>query len=245
MVHRTVTLFSIIFALAFSVKAQNILPDSNITDNRIDKAVSYFYQNIGEQAEIYNGIEYLFAPRAYRGNPYYRDTIQFTPAMIKFNDTWYKNIPVLYDDYRGLLVASRPVNHAIFILKSTQIAEFYIEDHHFIHITQPDSANGFLKPGYYESLYNNKTTVLARHYKERSERVVQPAVEVTFTPQIAYYIKKNNIIYNVNSKNSVLKAFKDKKTELAAYLKKNNIVFNDNKALALIKLAAYYDQISQ
>jgi hypothetical protein len=245
MVRRAVTLLSIMFALAFSVKAQNILPDSTFTDNRIDAAVGYFYQVIGEQAEIYNGPEYMFAPKAYKGNPYYRDTMQFIPSLVKFNNTWYKNIPILYDDYREILVASRPINHAIFILKSTQIAEFYIENHHFVHITQLDSANEVLKPGLYENLYSAKIVVLARHYKERSERVVQPAVEVTFMPKTNYFIRKNNITYRVSNKNSVLKVFQDKKGELTTYLKKNNIIFNDDRTSAIIKLAAYYDQISQ
>lgn len=244
MVPSAITVLLLLCTAALPVHAQHASADSTLKDTALDHAVGYYFKNIGEQAEIYNGREYLFAPKAYKGNPYFQDTLLFKPGTVRYNGTWYKNISLLYDSYRDVLVAARPVNQAVFIVRDTLVAEFYVAGQHFLRITPADSAGKVLKPGYYQTLYTGKTKVLIKHYKARSERVIFPAVEVSFIPQVEYYITKNNNTYGVGSKSSVLKVFKDKKRELNSYLKKNNINYDADRTLAITQLAAYYDQVS-
>ncbi len=244
MMRSALLLLSLFLALSSSAQVNNMPADSSLTDSPLGNSVKVFIKGIGDNAEIYNGREYLFAPKAYKGDPYFGDTILFRPAVIKYNGTWYKDISTLYDSYQGVLAVLRPINQAIFMLKDSLVSEFYLHDRHFYHISKPDSA-GVLKKGFYEDNYHGKSTVLTQYYKVRSEEAVQPRVLVTFKSERNYYIIKDRQAHRVNGKSSVLNVFKDKKAELNSYIKKNKIEFDDNRINAIVKLTSYYDQLSQ
>ncbi|GGI50990.1 hypothetical protein GCM10011425_22020 [Mucilaginibacter galii] len=212
---------------------------------KVRYAVDYYNRNISEQSEIYNGTEYNFLPRATKGSPYLEDRFEFTNANIKYNDTWYNDVSILYDAFKDVLVATQPVNQAQYILHKEYLAEFYLFGHHFVHLNAMSSDNASINDGYYDQLYAGKTVVICKYSKIKTETVTAQGIEVVFDDKQSFFIKKGATIYSVNSKGSVLNAFKDKKKELNTYLSRNNIDYKNNKGLAIARLAAYYDQISK
>lgn len=241
-------LLALIIIMAFGAacaQAQSPTADTTAFTQKVRYAVDYYNRNISEQSEIYNGPEYNFLPRATKGTPYFEDRFEFTNANIKYNGTWYNGVSVLYDTFKDVLVAVQPVNQAQFILHKEYLAEFDLFGHHFVHLNAISSENASINDGYYDQLYAGKTVVLCKYSKVKTETVTAQGVEVVFDDKQSFYIKKGATIYSVNSKGSVLNAFKDKKKELNAYLSRNHIDYKENKGLAIARLAAYYDQISK
>lgn len=243
MIKQLLTVFISVGSVTLS-HAQSSPVDTLAFEERAVFAIDYYNKNISEQAEIYNGPEYIFLPRATKGTPYLENRFEFTNSAIKYNGTWYSNVPILYDTYKDVLVATQPQNQAKYILHEEYLTDFILFGHHFVHLNAIDGDQGKLRKGFYEQLYAGKTIVIGKFEKGRVETTSTQGIEVVFDDKQAYYIKKGGTIYNVSSKGSVLNVFKDKKKELNTYLSRNNINYKENKGLAMAKLAAYYDQIS-
>jgi len=223
--------------------AQVTLSDTSL-EKKTTFAVNYYNKNISEQAEIYNGPEYNFLPRSAKGTPFLDDKYDLSNATLRYNGIWYTDIPLLYDIYKDILVGTQPQYKSSFILQEQYVTDFFLLGHHFVHVPAIDNNKGKLREGYYEQLYAGKSIVMCKYEKIRIETINTQGVDVTFFDKQTYYINKGGTIYNVSSKGSVLDVFKDKKNELNSYLKTKEIDFKENKGLAMAKIAAYYDQIS-
>jgi hypothetical protein len=224
--------------------AQITTADTVALEKTAGAAINFYRNNITEQAEIYNGPEYRFLPRSAKGSPFFDEKIDFTNNGLKYNGNWYQNVPLLYDVYKGLLVSAHPRSNALFSFKEQAVSDFFVYGHHFVYIPAIDSAKNKLRAGYYEQLYTGKSNVLCKFEKIRIENVSAQGVEVTFFDKETFYIINGGTIHTVNSKGSVLDVFKDKKKELNNYLKTANIDYKEDKGVAIAKIAAYYDQIS-
>jgi hypothetical protein len=224
-----------------SVYAQNIKPDSAFYSRAAGRAIDLFNTAIADQSEIYNGTVYEFAPRSPKGSVYLDDKNFCTPSLIRYNGTAYKNIPVMYDVFNDEMVAFSPAS-VYFILRKEKLTDVYLTGHHFIYV---DAANGAdIKPGYYDVLYDGKTTVLVKLIKTPSKSVTERVVEVIYSDESEIYIKKSGKFLQVDSKGDVISILKDRKKELKQYLSSNKIKFNEDKGGSVARLARYYDQIT-
>jgi hypothetical protein len=221
--------------------AQNLSGDSvSSHNNPVAAAVDYYHQNIAEQSEIYNGAAYEAAPAAYKGSVYFQNKNYPTPATIRYNGILYKNIPLLYDIYSDVMVASS-LNNFYYILRAEKVSDIYLSGHHFIYLN--DQTDG-LKPGFYDQLYAGTITVLVRRTKLVSNNVTLQAVEVTYRDNNEIYLKKQGKYSQVNSKSSVMNILKDKEKELNQYISSNKIKYNKDKEASIAAIAEYYDQIT-
>jgi len=221
--------------------AQNILPDSSSQGGAVNKAIDYYNETIAEQSEIYNGTAYELAPKANKGSVYFQDRNYLTPASIRYNGYWYREIPVLYDVYNDIMVAASR-NFFNYILRAEKLSDVNLLSHHFVYLNTENAGN--LKPGYYDELYAGKIVVLVKRTKTVNNNVTAQAVEVNYTDANDIYIKKGDKYYYVNSKGSAMDVLKDRKKELEQYLKSNKIKYNKNKETSVAGLARYYDQIT-
>jgi hypothetical protein len=229
-----------------NTKAQSITADSALLYKGLSNyAVDIYTKTIGEQAEIYNGPQYIFLPRATKGSPYWEGAAAYQPSIIKYNGTWYKNIPLIYDSYQDVVIATHPANKIKYILHSQWLSDFVLYDHHFVHIGSVDSARQGIKPGYYDQLYAGETAVFIKRSKSKTQSTSLQGAELVYEDKEDYFIRKNDIYYRVSSKGSVLDVLKDKKKQLNNYLSSNKIDFKNDKGAAMAKVAAYYDQISR
>ena len=65
-----------------------------------------------------------------------------------------------------------------------------------------------------------------------------------FVQSDTYFLNKEGVLYPIKSQSSILKLLKAKKSEIVQNLKRNDINFRENPEKAMIKIAAYYDQIT-
>jgi len=220
--------------------AQNASYDSLRYNAAAGQAIARYNAAIDGQSEIYNGVQYHLYPTAYKGSAYFQDKAMCMPAIVCYNGTWYKNVPVLYDMYTDEMVSE--LNDSLYTLRADKIAGIYLSGHHFVYLKSAESKN--LPAGYYDELYGGTSEVLVKRARAVQNRVTQQAVEVIYENEDAIYIKKGGKYVPVNGKGSVLDVFKDKSKQLKQYLNDNKITYKKDKEASVVKLAGYYDQIT-
>jgi hypothetical protein len=236
------TFLPIITLSLFVVRAiaQNTLDTTLCTKTEMH-IIDTYNKTIGDQSEIYNGPQYYPLPKAYRGSPYFLDSASLQPANIRYNGTWYKEVPVLYDAYNDLMVS---VSHSVlYSIRSEKLSDVYIAGHHFIYLAESKDLK--VVPGYYDQLYNGRSEILVKRKRAVLKRVDQQSVQVIYEVDDVIYIKAGADYLPVSSKQSVLNVFKNKAKELKEYMSANKILYRKDKEHSIAQLAAYYDQISQ
>lgn len=204
------------------------------------QVVDIYNKTIGDQSEIYNGPQYNPPPKAYRGSPYFLDSASLQPANIRYNGTWYKEVPILYDVFNDLMVS---VSHGIlYSVRSEKLSDILIAGHHFIYL--PESKDWKLTTGYYDQLYEGPSEVLVKRKRGVVNTVDQQSIQVIYEVDDEIYIKKGSDYLPVNNKQSVLSVFKNKSKDLKDYMSANKISFRKDKEHSIARLAAYYDQIN-
>lgn len=216
------------------------LPDHLALNNAIRQYHTYLTPEPG----LYKGSQYvIYSFQLKEGHPYF-DQDQMQTGSVLYNGVLYKNVPLIYDLAKNLLVTNDP-NHIYKIaLINQEIDSFTIQNHIFIKLK--DSLSSIVpRPGFYQLLYNGRSTVLKKEKKIVREEVSSGAVVRFIDYSVTYYLKKENTWYTINNKRGLLHAFGDKSPELRKFLRAGGIKFQDDKDNTLIRTAAWYDSLHQ
>ena len=231
----------IVFSI-FRVQAQELMPDSTVYNDIESAVIDHFNTAIGNLSEIYSGPVYELSPPANKGSFYFEDKNYVTPGFVRYNDTWYKNVPVLYDVHAGVMVSVLGSN--FYILQSEKLSDVILLSHHFIYLPAGNSAQ--LTPGFYDLLYDGSSRVFVKRTKIiRDELLASQAVASVYENKSDIYVKKGNIYILVNNKGSLLSAFSDKRKEIDQYIKKNKLDYKGDIEGTVKAIAAYYDLMSK
>lgn len=235
--------FSSAFLIGTSY-AQTTTPDSA----NLQIASANFYKVIGQESRLYNGHEYQpYDPHIKNSALFPEDAKTWATGEVNYDGITYKGVFMMYDIYKDAVVVQLYNHFSMFTLLSERVHDFSFSGHHFIRINadQITDNKAELTTGFYEQLYAGKLEILAKRRKtiQNSSNAVA-APETYFSATNDYYLKKGNIYYKIGSKGSILKLLKDKKSDIQKYLKQNNISYIDNPELAMVKIASYYDQVT-
>jgi hypothetical protein len=205
-----------------------------------------FYNAIGLQSRLYNGEKYGFYSPQIKGNAYLMDNDQWNKGNILYDGFWYKNVDMLYDLYKDVVVISLYKNFFKLSLINEKVNCFDVLGHHFIYIKANSSVINPLQAGYYDQLYCGKIQVLCKRSKSIQEtHSLSGSIDSYFLSSTDYYIYKNGKYFTVNSKGAFLDALKDKKKDIQQFMSANKLkIKKDTKELAMVKIAAYYDQLT-
>jgi hypothetical protein len=219
--------------------------DSSSQQNAFNNAVILYSTSIGDQSPFYNGPEYFFYDPTIKGNAYFMDMNAFKPGSVYYAGGYYAGVPMLYDLYSDEVAVLLYNHFTKFSLIKQKVKSFDFLDHHFVNINADSLNNGSgIKSGYYDELYNGKTEVLVKRSKSIQTITGTSTLERYFNPSRDFYIRKNNVYYSVSSQGSLINVFKDKKRELQQYVKANQIKFRRDPEEAMVKVAAYYDHLT-
>jgi hypothetical protein len=245
----TISLLGCFLAIAASkdASAQAVAVDStnqqqiaynHITDN--------FYTTIGAEKRIYTGKEYNGYSRNFIGNPYLMDIDEWHTGTIIYDGYTYKNMDLRYDVYADAVIILLYKSSLSISLPSENVESFDVFDRHFIHIKNNPAASNSVKTGFYDEMYRGKVKILARRMKDLQQQTdINGGIKSYFRPTVDYYALKNGEYYTVNSKGAFLDVFKDKKKQIQEFIKTNGIKFKKaTQEQAMVKIAAYYDQIT-
>ena len=225
-----------------NAQAQNLYSDINIYSIASIKSINQFNSAMGERQEIYNGPAYELLPPGNKGSFYFQDKNYCTPAAIKYDGTWYKNIPMMYDVHNDVMVSV--LNSSFYILRTDKLSDVIFADHHFMNLATANQLN--LPAGFYDMLYSGNSQLIAKRSKVvRDENMGTQGVGYVYEDHTDLYVKRGDRYIEVNSKSALLDILADRKKLLNQYLQDNHINYSNDKEIAAIKLAAYYDSLTK
>ena len=223
--------------------AQELTNDTLTNSLSNSYPVKLYFNAVGENAHIYNGYEYFTPDRNIKGSPYYLSDSPW-PADVIYDDSYYKNIPILYDVVKDEVVINRLGQNFKISLVTDKLKSFTLRKHEFIRVSG-DSVNGNqLATGFYDRLFNGRTIVLAKRKARLQETYVYSQINYEYIREDIYYVIVAGQIVQVDSKSSVLKLFNSKKSEIKAFIRKNKLNFKSDFEKTLVAISAYYDQLT-
>jgi hypothetical protein len=222
--------------------AQNTPSESLGSALRDSYPVQLYYKAVGQNAHIYNGYEYRTPDKTIVGSRYYL-TDAMVPISLTYDEGYYQNIPAVYDLVLDLVVINRLDQNFLISLIPEKLPAFTIQNHHFVRITT-DSLRGVeLETGFYERLYDGKSTVLVKHKKIIVDQTLLGISTLTYGDENIYYVRYSGKYVAVGNKSAVLSLFKAKKSEIKTFIRKNRLNLKSEFEKTLVAVCAYYDQL--
>lgn len=238
--HRRILLWS--FCMIRIASAQYSPGETATSSLRNSYPVQLYYKAVGENAHIYNGYEYRTPDKTITGSRYFL-TEAMVPISVAYDEGYYQNIPALYDMVADLVVINRLDQNFLISLIPEKLPEFTIQNHHFIRVTT-DSLRGVeLETGFYEQLYDGKSTVLVKHKKLIVDQMLYGVSTLSYGDVNIYYVRFQGKYVAVGSKSAVLSLFKSRKSEIKTFMRKNKLNLKSEFEKTLVAVSAYYDQL--
>jgi len=224
------------------VLAQSSQSDSAFYQLAVYNALAFYQQSSGDQSRLLNGREY----KPYRiefaiGQPFFLSE-KFTAGSIVYEDGYYENVQLLYDEVKGMLIAETGVSIELI---TERIREFTIAGHFFTRLPA-DSANTQPDNDFYERLYSGKIEIYKKERKFLSEDVSDTeGVRGVVATKTFYYLRKGTRYYTFKNKNSLLDILQDKKAQLQQFIKTKALDYKHDTDNSIAKIAGYYEQLTQ
>src|SRR5258708_567978 len=183
--------------LALTTQAQSVDQDTLAPHFALNNAIQQYHTYLTPEPGLYRGGQYVqYAYQFKEGHPYFNQD-KMCKGSVLYNGILYKDLPLIYDLLKQLLVINDPYNAFKIALINDEIDSFTIENHIFIHLR--DSLDPSApRIGFYEQIYRGRTWILKKEKKEVREEI-NISVERFIEHSVSYYLKKGNVYYPVNN----------------------------------------------
>jgi hypothetical protein len=238
-------LFISVLLLSFfaSNKTNGQTSSSSDQSASFKNTLTWFQNEIGEDAHLYTGKEYTPYEKGIKGDPFFVSA-QMQSSDIFYDGTLYTNIPLLFDIVRQEIVVNRYNQNVRIQLLSEKVKYFTLEGHRFENIALAEGKEEYSSNGIYDVLFDGKASVLVKRIK-RIKNPVKAEEPPVFVEEDVFYIRNGNSLYAVDSKGSLLQALNDQREPAKSYLRKNKFRFKKNIEKELIMIAAYYSTLNK
>ncbi len=241
---------TLVFIILFTISVQNTTAQLSTADSlfyskAVSHAINVYHQSLGDQTGLYNGIQYIGYPFAFKeGHPFFYSP-ESTNGSITYDSVYYSNVMLLYDEIAEIIIMQDSAHRIQ--LHSSRVSGFTIANNTFIRLIKDSTAANLEKTGFYNLLYNGKTSLLKKEIKRIREEVlnVTDGVQRFVDTKTYYYIKKDEKYFTLNRKKDVFRIFKEHKKDIQQFVKTNNLSYKHDKDNLLIKVSAYYDQLTK
>lgn len=232
------------FFLSASAKAQSAVDDSALYRKSISRAISIYHLAVAEQAGLFNGSQYANYPFHFAedGFPYFKDP-KAGRGSVTYDGILYENLHLQYDEVQEVVMMEDSARRIQ--LLNQRISEFTVFDNLFIRIVKDSTTRPLIRTGFYNVLYAGRHTLLKKEEKIVREEVGRDEILHFIDVNRYYYVKNDNDWYSIKTKNGILNLFRDRKKELRQYIRKNNLSYKKDRDNMLIKVTAYYDQLTK
>jgi hypothetical protein len=236
-------LFFICTLLCIQTNAQYLQADSLMLAKSIESSQLQFQKSLNVLAPIYNGTSYIHYWNKVLGHPYFGQEQQQN-ASICFKEYTYIDVPLKFDLVKYQIVILNPSNGFEMALLSEHISGFNIASHEFIKLKNDSTQSDMPGPGFYELLYNGKSSVIAK-YSKRIEASLKAEDNFSkFVEYAKFYIHVKGRYHLVENKSDIYRLLVDQKSQLRKYNNKENLQYSKSPAKTLTSIAAYYDSIT-
>lgn len=236
-------LFVVYFLVTLTVHGQQDNPDSLVRESAISKAIAAYHAQSGEQAWLFNGIQYLRTPYKIEENAhFYFQSSALASGSIVYDNVFYDNLLLLHDEVTDQVIARDITNLHFVQLVASRISSFTIGNARFKRFEKNDSLSGGLQ-GFYQVLTDGQTSLLKKEIKTVREDVTSQGVLRYIDIRTSYHVRNTGKYEPVNSVKSLMKCFGSRKDEVRKHMKKLRIRFRSDKENYILTAITYYDQI--
>jgi hypothetical protein len=226
------------------VSGQSKQEDSILYQTALNHTLSVYYDQLSDQSRLYNGSLYAGYDFTFReGTPYYLSDKATQGSFVVYDSMLFINVPLLYEDYRQMLVA---VDQGFRLqLINERVNSFTIAGHHFVRVFPGSEYKGLPDSAYYELLYPGRSGVLKR--TKKTIREVLSATEGTIRyvdESESYFIRSGKSWIYIKSRKDLLNILSGRRREIQRFIKKNKLNYRKDRDNTLIQVAGYYDQIA-
>jgi hypothetical protein len=203
--------------------------------------IDFYMTSMGKRTYLYNGSEYIFNSHGINGHPFF-ESDHLINSRIEYDGTTYYDIPLAYDLVQDrVFITDSSINFNIQLFNE-RVSSFMMAGHQFVRIQADSGKSKISNAGFYDLLYDGKIKVLAKRTKvaENGFKLEDPMRFVSYN---AYYLWMDNNYIEVDSKSSLVKAFKDQKDLIRKYYRKNGLDFKKNPEQAIVSTTDYYLKI--
>lgn len=128
--------------------------DSILYAQSVSKIHQVYINEIGDNAQIYHGIEYIRNGQKAVGFPYYESDSMLV-GSVSYQGVNYQNLNFFYNMVSDELVINNFEHNALITLATEKIDSFSIGNHVFTRLTAKNS-NDLTKDGFYELMYSGE-----------------------------------------------------------------------------------------
>lgn len=219
------------------IRAQK--PDSLLNTESVLNLRQIYFNEIGDNAQIYHGSEYIRNGQKAIGFPYF-ESDNMLSGSIYYQGIEYPQRNLFYDLVSDEIISNNFPRNAQITLSPDKADSFSIGTRVFIHLYS-NKSNGLPRDGYYEQLYSGDPGVLAKREKKLVSGTGSD--EAKYIQYNHYYIKLKNVFYEIEGKNTLLDLLNDKQDELKKYIRTNKLNFKKNLESSVVLSTIYYSQI--
>ena len=217
--------------------AQTTSDGENVYKAAIENAIERYHQSRNGDAAIYNGMAHLGYLPSIKGTAYFQSADWQTGTVV-YNEIEYKNISLKYDEVADQVVIRHPTSSYILSLFSPRVQRFSVGNAQFIYL------NEGVPPGFYQVLDRGHMTILAKRTKVITETITGIELERNFDSSTKYYALTNGKYYPIEKQKSMLALLKDQRKKIQQHLKSKGIKFKSNPEMAILEMAAYYNELT-
>ena len=240
-------IFSIVFIIIFFSTlshAQNSNKDSILLKAAIENTLQVYYNNIGEQATKFNGVQYPGYTVSFAdGHPYFKINA-LNKGSILYDGVFFKDVDLLYDEVADCIVL-QDSTHRIQLINE-KLKSFTILEDQFERIEKNELKKVNIATGFYQILSEGKATLYKKETKQIKEKYTNNnELSTLFEITTNYFIKKEGQFFEINNKKSVYTILEPYSKELNQFTKKEKLNYNRDKDFMLTSLVSHYNKIAQ
>jgi hypothetical protein len=214
-------------------------PDYVLYRESVSKIHQVYLKEIGDNAQIYHGSEFIRNGQKANGFPFYESDGMIAGSVF-YQGTFYSNQNIQYSLVSDELITNNYAHNALIVLAAEKVDSFIILNHVFVSLISSKS-NRLENSGYYDQLYAGEPGVYAKRGKRLA--VGTGSEETKYIQHDDYFIKIKNIFYTVDGKSSLLDLFKDQADVLKKYIRANKLNFKKELESSLVLTTIYYSQL--
>lgn len=234
------TALALLGLLAKQSLAQSAPADTVVYRQGVRAAMTSYYESIGVQAPLYNGVEHMRYLPTIEGIPYYKED-EWKNGTIEYGGVVYSNVPMKYDMVKDQVVVKHPNGFSSFQLFSPRVSYFVLGNERFVYVPAGRDTS-VLAPGFYQQLHTGPVTVLARRTKWIEEQIVDAKLERKFRNRTSYYLLKDEMVYSPRKEAHLLALADSRRQEARQALRQAGIRFKKAPEQAILIVADYINQ---
>jgi len=234
---RSLVIFATIYQLScFSNTQAQQFSDSLNYKESVSNLYRKYIDGIGDNAQIYHGIEYIRNGQKANGFPYYEKDSMGT-GTISYRGTVYENQKFFYNLVSDDIIIYNYQRNALIGLLPENVDSFSIGSHVYLYILAVKS-KGLPRNGFYEKLFDGEPGLYARREKKLYNGT--GSEEAKYIQYNTYYIKLKDEYYIVDGKNSMIDILKDQRDALKKYIRINKLNFKKDPENSLLLSTTFY-----